>query len=52
MDVVELQPGQSALIWRSSFFKDNYAGESDVVGNVQEGYRNGLDNIKSMAERS
>ncbi len=50
MDVVELQPGKSALIWRSSFFKDNYSGEADVVGNVQDGYRTGLDNIKSMAE--
>ena len=50
MDVVEPLPGQSALIWRSSFLKDDYSGEADVVGGVQDTYRTGLDNIKSMAE--
>ena len=52
MDVVELQPGKSALIWRSSFFKGDYSGEADIISGVQDGYRLGLDNIKAMAESS
>ena len=50
MDVVEPAPGQSALIWRSSFLKENYSGEADVVARVQDRYRAGLDNIKELAE--
>ncbi|HUS95361.1 MAG TPA: SRPBCC family protein [Hyphomicrobiaceae bacterium] len=50
MDVVELKPGQSALVWRSSFLKGDYLSEVDVVGNVQEGYEAGLDNIRQIAE--
>lgn len=50
MDVVEPKPGESALIWRSSFLKDSYSGEADVISGVQDGYQNGLENIKKVAE--
>jgi mxaD protein len=50
MDVVEPSPGLSALIWRSSFLKENYSGEADIISDVQERYRTGLDNIKKVAE--
>ena len=50
MDIVEPKPGQSALIWRSSFLKHDYSGEADVVERVQAGYESGLDNIKRIAE--
>ena len=50
MDVVELKPGHSALIWRSSFLKADYAGEADPIEKVQNGYEAGLDNIRDIAE--
>ena len=50
MDVVALEPGKSALIWRSSFLKENYSGEADVVTSIQENYRAGLENIRGIAE--
>lgn len=50
MDVVELEPGRSALVWRSSFLKENYSGEANVIYDVQEKYRAGLDNLKQLAE--
>jgi ligand-binding SRPBCC domain-containing protein len=50
MDIVEPKPGQSALIWRSSFLKSDYSGEADVIEQVQEGYEAGLENIKRIAE--
>lgn len=50
MDVVEVKPGQSALIWRSSFLKADYSGEADVVGAIQDGYEAGLENIRNIAQ--
>ena len=50
MKLVEPKPGQSALIWRSSFLKHDDSGEADVVERVQAGYESGLDNIKRIAE--
>jgi len=50
MDVVEPKPGESALIWRSSFLKNDYSGEADVVSRVQDGYQAGLGNIRQIVE--